>query len=151
MAPDETHPWGKKMTPYHHRFNMCREVCRELTGATCSLPRQNSKSSYTIDLIEFLQELYPNDQFTLILGADAWEARQKWHRWEDLEKLVDFFVVGRQGTEDACSVKMPNVSSSEVRRRIQAGESVDELLPQSVVHYIKVANLYKLTTEEEKK
>ena len=93
--------------------------------------------------VHALSERHPKDQFVLIIGADILAERDRWHKWDELECTVPFFVVGREGEPGGSAVRMPAVSSSDVRARLAAGESVDEAVPASVVDYIRQHKLYE--------
>ena len=76
----------------------------------------------------------------LVIGADLVPELGSWHRSEELSRLVTLAVVSRPGGESprvpqgwrARSVDGPQVavSSSEVRDRLAAGQSVDGLVPE---------------------
>jgi nicotinate-nucleotide adenylyltransferase len=85
-----------------------------------------------------------------IIGADAFAEITTWHRWEDLARLTEFIVVTRPGHDYVAppgarvhrldTVALP-VSSSGIRRRLEAGEVTPEL-PKAVAEYIASNGLY---------
>ncbi|MBL0686741.1 MAG: nicotinate (nicotinamide) nucleotide adenylyltransferase [Sulfurospirillum sp.] len=52
-------------------------------------------SSATIVTIEYLKTLYNIEKIYLIVGADNLEFLKTWHRYEELEKMVEFVVASR--------------------------------------------------------
>lgn len=105
--------------------------------------------SYTIDTIKSLKAAFPNDQFFFIIGADEVAYLPKWHRIDELAKLIQFVGVKRSGysLETSYPVSIVNIlgvdiSSSAIRDRIANGQSVKYLVPDAVEDFIKERNIY---------
>lgn len=81
--------------------------------------------SYTIDTMRALAAENPGAKFWFITGDDALKNIDKWKDHEELLKLCEF--VGYKRTRE---------SSSEVRRRLAAGEPIDDLVPEKVARAI---------------
>ena len=126
------------------RRAMCQLAVNELSGETRSKVEINPIEilrigpSYTIDTVEAIAQTYPNDEIVLILGSDAFEKIDQWHRIEDLKKMVTFEVIARPGVEisGARDIDAIDVSATQVR-----SHSSDEV-PPSVANYIKENHLY---------
>jgi nicotinate-nucleotide adenylyltransferase len=103
-------------------------------------------NSYTIDTVAELKKIYPDANFTLVLGSDAANNFANWHRSEDLLKQVKILVVSRPGSRatdyDEINIKALNISSTAVRESISKRESVSNLLPPKVVTFIREFGLY---------
>ncbi len=103
-------------------------------------------SSYTIDTVESLMQIYPEATFTLILGSDTAQHLDKWHRSTDLLKLVKILVIKRPATPasdfEEISIKALDISSTQVRKSISNRENVSNLLPPKVVTFIREYGLY---------
>jgi nicotinate-nucleotide adenylyltransferase len=117
--------------------------------------------SFAIDTVAALQRSRPRAEFVYIIGADAFVEIMTWHRAGELLKLVEFCVVGRPGTRLTSQrierivgktrarritiVAGPgiDVSSSEIRRRVRAGETIRFLVPAPVRAYIEQFGLYR--------
>lgn len=117
----------------------------------------------TIDWLEKTQKNYPGKKIVWYTGADSVipkpeynnvsEIEAKWVRGGELVKDWNFLIFSRQGYTDpktlslpgnfeVADVALPEVSSSEVRRRILAGEPFDEYVMPNAVQYIKQNHLY---------
>ncbi|OCA91180.1 nicotinic acid mononucleotide adenylyltransferase [Bacillus sp. FJAT-27225] len=114
-----------------------------------SIELERPGPSYTADTMDIIKKEYPKDQFYFIIGADMVEYLPKWHRIDELLKKVTFIGVERPGysmeTEyEIMSVDVPeiNISSSMVRSRLRKGETVNYLVPEEVVRYIRENQLY---------
>jgi nicotinate-nucleotide adenylyltransferase len=105
--------------------------------------------SYTIDTMEMINNMYEGDQFFFIIGADMIEYLPKWHRIDELVKLVQFVGVQRpsyshQTDFPVLYVEVPgvDVSSSMIRDRVKCEKTVRYLLPDAVIEYIEEKHLY---------
>ncbi len=108
--------------------------------------------SYSVETVKRLRSVLPHSEsIYFVIGADAFAEIQSWFHWQELVQLVTFAVVGRPGAdyvqpEGFCirrvtGVNLP-VSSSEIRRRLAAGDtSVD--LPPGVLDFIRARRLYQ--------
>jgi nicotinate-nucleotide adenylyltransferase len=113
---------------------------------------QGTTSSYSIDTIEKVRaRLAPGDTLFFVIGADAFAEIESWHRWRDVVRAVEFIVVSRPGHRydipAAATVHRLEtvdllVSSSEIRRRLAAGDDSVEV-PAAVLDYIRARGLYR--------
>ena len=103
-------------------------------------------------------------QFFFILGADAFAEIATWSRYPAVLDLAHFVVVSRPGiTLDSLRERVPSafdrsssaptrvillesltpdISSTDIRRRVRAGEPLDGLVPDPVAAYIRQHRLY---------
>lgn len=99
--------------------------------------------SYSIDTVEAVAATYPDDQLVVIVGSDAYQKIDQWHRAEELKKMVEFIVIDRPGfasqlvnglaTHDLDAIE---VSATEIR------SGLSQEVPAAVAAYIKEHNLY---------
>lgn len=115
-----------------------------------SLPRP----SYTINTLDALQEKYPDDNFTLIIGADNWEYFENWKNYERIIKDYRVKIYPRldcrisvpakqKRTVEALDSPIIEISSSFIRESIAKGKDIRAFVPSEVFDYIKEKNLYK--------
>lgn len=108
--------------------------------------------SYAIDTVKELRDEFPAEQYTWVLGSDAFAKIETWHKIEELVELVDFLVVVRPGSSSPTpSLKMRfeiielgalDISATAIRKKIATRQSVAELVPDQVWQYIKTNGLY---------
>ena len=102
-----------------------------------------SKPSYTWHTLQCLSNEYPDTSFTLIIGADNWHVFNQWAHYQEILQKYEIIIYPRQHTViDTASLPsnvhlvdtpLYNISSTEVRQRIQQGKSVDLLIPSAIV------------------
>ena len=94
--------------------------------------------SYTIDTVEAVAQNYAGDSIVLIVGTDAYEKIDQWHRADELKKMVEFVVIERPDFpgKHNISVDAIAVSASDIRAH------KSDALPAAVAAYIKDHNLY---------
>ena len=126
--------------------------------------------SYTFETLERLQAIgMTAAQMFFITGADAFAEIATWNRYPRVLDMANFAVVSRPGhpatdlperlpalagrmttgaraSQEVSIVlvdaETPQVSSTEIRRRLEAGGSVAGLVPSAVATYIDQHRLY---------
>ena len=94
------------------------------------------------------------DDAVFILGADQAGAFGTWKEPEEVLKHVKLGVGTRAGYPQPdlnrfgdrvlrFELDSPDISSSEVRRRVAAGETIDDLVPPAVARLIEELELYR--------
>ncbi|GEN91301.1 nicotinic acid mononucleotide adenylyltransferase [Tetragenococcus koreensis] len=105
--------------------------------------------SYTYETMKVLTEKYPDTDFYFIIGGDMVDYLPTWYKIDELTQLVQFVGVKRPGFSTESSypiiwIDVPdmNISSTDLRKKITQGCSVNYLLPKNVLHYIQEKGLY---------
>jgi nicotinate-nucleotide adenylyltransferase len=116
-----------------------------------------SGPSYTIDTVVGLKAAGHREVCWLI-GADMLMLLPKWHRSRELIRQASILVMKRPGfaiqwdelSEEfralqANVVEAPlfDISATDIRSRIRAGDSVEGLLPEGVIRYINQRGIYR--------
>lgn len=140
------------------RAEMCRlGLVPDGRFEVSTLEIDRGSASYTVDTLTELSELYPEDDFYLMIGSDMLQTFREWYRWEDILKLARVCAMSREkGFKPDMSGFTPEqrarigfidvepfeLSSTEIRNRIINGESTEGLLVPEVERYIKEKGLY---------
>ncbi len=150
-------PWQKEgervVTPAEDRFAMVQAATEEWPGLTPSrMEIDRGGPSYTLDTVRQLLAEEPGARLTLVVGSDVVAGLATWHEHEILSDLVTLAVVGRPGADPADpppgwrAVSVPavpfDVSSTDLRRRLERGEPVEGLVPEPVIRCIRQRGLY---------
>jgi nicotinate-nucleotide adenylyltransferase len=109
--------------------------------------------SYTVETLEELARKHPGAELFLIVGEDALESFEKWREPERIRELATLAVLRRHpvgnrpaalpaGVVEASS-RLVDLSSSEIRDRVKAGESIRGFVPESVEDHIRSNGLYR--------
>ena len=108
--------------------------------------------SYTYHTMVELVRREPDVQFYFIIGGDMIDSLHRWHRIDELVKLVQFVGLKRPGTQsfttyDVKIIEAPEIdlSSTLIRSRLKTGSTLKFLLPDGVESYIRKEGLYGTT------
>lgn len=144
LVPCFKHPFEKSLAPFEDRLEMCRRAAAALgpRAKVSDCEGRLGGESRTLLTVTALRAENAGTEFSWIVGADLVRELPSWYRADELQRLVRLIVVGRAGFDSGDLPAMPAVSSSEVRRRLAAGESVDALVSRSVLDYVRQRKLY---------
>jgi nicotinate-nucleotide adenylyltransferase len=108
---------------------------------------QRPPPSYAIDTVTAFQARYPSDHLYYLIGEDNVATLPRWHRFNELEKLVTFVVLDRSGSAAKHKYQIVqrkiDISATEVRNRVAQGRSIRYLVPSAVEEIIRQGNLYR--------
>lgn len=151
-------PWQKtrSMAPAGHREAMVRLAIAGVPKFVldrCELERDGP--SYTLDTVRALQAREPGAAWFLVIGQDQYAGFHTWHGWQELLGRITLAIANRpdaplaadpqvlQVPHAVVALPMMDVSSTDIRERINAGESVTDLVPPAVARYIDHHHLYQ--------
>ena len=133
----------------YHRFAMAQLATREHDDVWVTpMELERAGTSYTVDTLDELQRQHPDAQLDWIIGDDNVADFDRWKNPERLLALARFVVLTRSGAQtDSRFTYAKNdvvtVSSTEIRRRVRAGEPIDAFVDPLVSRYIHHYGLYK--------
>jgi nicotinate-nucleotide adenylyltransferase len=164
LMPSRTPPHrsAEPRASVFHRFAMAALAAAERGMSVSDLEVRRDGPSYTALTLETLhREGYAPAQLFFVTGSDAFADVAAWHDYPRILQLANFVVVSRPGaprptdlipdpespipgapTVLSVEANTPDVSSTEIRRRVGAGESLEGLVPSSVADHIRRHNLY---------
>ena len=144
-----------------------RKLAFEQDGLTkfffSTMEGERSGNSYTYDSAVLLKKIFPYAELFLIIGTDEFYTLENWYRTRDLGKMLKFLVANRNGEAEQkvleeravflkteyglqCTfLEMERVeySSSLIRKRIREKASIEGMLPESVIEFIRKNHCYK--------
>ncbi|HVK78269.1 MAG TPA: nicotinate-nicotinamide nucleotide adenylyltransferase [Kofleriaceae bacterium] len=154
FVPTWKHALGKELAAsFDDRIAMC-ELAAAALGPRAQVSRAEEEvartrgENRTLFLCEHLAAVHPDLGFRLIIGADILHETHRWHRWDDVCRLAPPIVLGRGGVvpppgAHVSDVMMPEVSSTEIRRRLAMSADVSGLVPREILGYIARRGLFR--------
>jgi nicotinate-nucleotide adenylyltransferase len=154
-VPAALHPFkrGRVAAEAGLRLEMTRAaVAGDPRFAVDALELERSGPSYTADTLAQLQAREPGAELYLLTGADNLRELHLWHRVDEVLRLARLVVLTRAGEgapraggPAAREVVVPrlDLSSTEIRRRVAAGECIRYLVPEAVRAVIEREGLYR--------
>lgn len=135
------------------------DECPSSAWRVCTIEIDRGGKSYTVDTLRQLHEELPGTALFFMIGSDAIRDVARWKEPREIFRLATPLVVHRAGEPEPdlaalsslCQpetqpqvVRMQpvDVSSTEIRRRIHSGESIDGLVPTAVARYMAEHGLY---------
>lgn len=151
-------PWQKThaITDARHREAMVRLAIAGERGFVldrCDLERDGP--TYTLQTVQQLRQTEPAAEWVLLVGADQYNNLHTWRGWRELLGLVTLAVAPRPGVmaqPDPEVARLPHqavplppmaISATDIRARVQRGESIAGLVTDSVASYIDQHHLYR--------
>jgi nicotinate-nucleotide adenylyltransferase len=112
------------------------------------------KMSFTYETIQEVKKGYPKSKIFLAIGLDQFEKLSTWRWITELSKEVHFIVFARgQITAPAPSISdiqytfiqnpLIDISSTQIRKCLQKGESVAQWIPDVILSYLEKNNLLR--------
>lgn len=152
----------------HHRFAMVVLATEGLDGLIVS-PRELERGaiSYSVDTLEALRAENSDATLDWIIGDDNLADLPKWKSIDRIFELANYVVLSRLGGPEAVPQQFRHrvvsdpaargrcgsivfagnatvpVSSTEIRRKLRAGESIADMVDPRVSRYIQRNGLYR--------
>lgn len=157
-------PWrkaGRGVSPATQRLELVRAAIEALPWAEVSeIEVHREGPTYTVDTLEELAG--PGIELWFILGADALADMAYWRDPSGIVALARLAVAPRPGAEgelvtpelrervpdieeriDTLPMPLMDISATEIRARLEAGEPTDDLLPPAVRALIDERGWYR--------
>jgi len=151
-VPSAVHPLKAVGTAASVRLEMVR-------GAIAGDPRfdaddlelRRTGPSYTVETLRELRAREPRAELFFLTGADNLADLPRWREPDEIARLATLAVVSRAGESlpvggpypaIAVTVTRLDVSSTEIRRRVAAGQSIRYLVPEAVRAIVARERLY---------
>jgi nicotinate-nucleotide adenylyltransferase len=150
-------PWQKlgsrRLSSADDRLAMVAAAVEEVEGVEASdIEIRRGGDSFTADTVDELHAEDPTRRLHVIVGQDAAAGMPTWERIDDLRKRAELVVVERPGS----SVELPRgwefrrvevprleVSSTDLRSRVNDGRPLDYLVPRGTVAVMAARRLYR--------
>jgi len=150
-AREQPFKLGQHGAPAAHRAAMLDLAVQGSPGfAVERAELERPGPSYTVDTLRALHASEPGVRLVLLLGADAANELEAWHRADEIPGLASVVVFARAGVPVpasrlvARSIEVPaiEISATDVRRRVREGRSIRYWVPDPVAEYVTRHRLY---------
>jgi nicotinate-nucleotide adenylyltransferase len=150
-------PWQKEgerpVTPAEDRLALVEAALAGWPGLEASrIEIDRGGPSYTVDTVRELHGADPGAELFIVVGSDVVPGLATWKDEASLRHQATLAVVSRPGAAPVAAppgwrmVDVPvtplDVSSTDLRDRLEAGEPVDGLVPEAVMRSIIRRGLY---------
>jgi nicotinate-nucleotide adenylyltransferase len=126
---------------------LCAAIAHEDGFSASRLEIDRPPPSYSIDTVEQLRAERQDTEFFFLIGEDNLPQLPTWHRFGELNRLVQFVVLDRSGAtvEERYPVvrRKIDISATTIRNRVASGQSIRYLVPEAVEQIIRRENLYQ--------
>lgn len=156
LTPDPPHKTKQVLCNFEYRYKMLEQAFQDFDNVEIKdIESKLPKPSYTIRTLKYLAEEYPDYEFYLCMGEDSMINFTQWKKWKEILDYCEL-LVARRPTDDSTELhpvitekihyvdhQPIEISSTDIRERIEVGEDISALVPEQVQEIIKEANLYK--------
>jgi nicotinate-nucleotide adenylyltransferase len=147
------HKRGKVRATAEQRLAMVRAaVAGDERFEVDDLELRRPGASYTVDTLRELAVRHPGAELFFIVGVDQLREFHSWREPEEVARLAHLAVMAREGESVPREGPFPvipipvtrvDLSATEVRRRVEAGQSIRYFVPDPVLEIIERDGLYK--------
>ena len=148
-AAQPPHKPGRKVAAAAHRLRLVQlAVEGNPFFRALDVEMRREGPSYSYDTLRDLVETHGESvDFYFIVGGDEISAILTWHRVAELFSLCRFVAARHLGEEALSRIRLVQtpeleISSTDIRRRLQGGRSIRYLVPEKVEAYIYKEGLY---------
>lgn len=153
VSPQNPFKQSSTLLNEYHRLHLIQSAIEGENRLRVSpVEFQLPKPSYTVDTMAYLQEKYPDHEFSIIMGSDSFSNISKWKNHDVLLSRYRIFVYNRQGftiepPEGARVIPVDapllDISSTRIRNYIREGKSIRFLVPDIVKEEIERNSYYR--------
>lgn len=168
LLPTAGNPLKHQPSDTAHRLAMLRLATQNTPFGIDEREIVQTPPIYTIDTVQTLSKLYPNDKKIFILGQDSLANFHKWKNHQDILNHVNLWAFTRPDSGEIPKFLLDKfshdlddflshcgkvyldptpihaMSSSQIRSLIHKGEPTNDLLLAEVANYIQQHRLYVL-------
>ncbi|MGN1371976.1 MAG: nicotinate (nicotinamide) nucleotide adenylyltransferase [Candidatus Coprovivens sp.] len=150
--------YKNNLLPDINRLEMLQIIVNNNNNLDVSDYEMKSKVVYTYQTLNYFKKINPDDEIYFICGTDNLSYMDKWmngeeilsnykilvikRKGEDINELLDKFKVYKDNIV-LTDIEQRDISSTDIRNKIQNKDSVLDLIDKDVLDYIKRNKLYE--------
>jgi nicotinate-nucleotide adenylyltransferase len=154
VSPQNPFKRQSELLEDYHRLALLKEAIGDTdTYYACDIEFKMPKPSYTVDTLAYLREKYPDDRFSLIMGADN---LLSFHKWKNAEYILEnhkLYVYPRTGQDcqtfsmkkniEVVDAPLMEVSSTFIRKAVKEQKDVRFYMPERAWKYMREMHFYE--------
>ena len=132
LSPQNPFKKINELASFEHRSAMV-QLALPQDHKLCSIEQTLPLPSFTIQTLTALEQQFPENQWSILMGADSWNALPTWKHGAEIEARYPIWVYPRQGVEAQAEIMREggchvldgsfiDVSSTVVRKAVQEGQ-----------------------------
>jgi nicotinate-nucleotide adenylyltransferase len=158
------HKLQQPITPWHHRYAMVELALRDFPHFTPSRiedpENSHGEPNYSINTVRRFKHEHglKSEDLYFIIGIDSFRDFPQWHEPQALLQECRLIVATRPGFNESTNLLLPwippdsitllatvavDISSTQIRKAVANGDSLDEYVVPSVAAYIEEHILYR--------
>ena len=145
---------------FQQRLKMAELLCEGLSKAKASdIELKREGKSYSFYTLTDLKKSYSD--LSLLIGGDMVTSFNTWFEYKSILNLAELIVVRRKGINNSdfdsavenlrlnggkitvVEVNLPEVSSTEIRRRLLEDKPLNVLVPENICEYIEKNHIFR--------
>lgn len=145
---------GALLNEYHRLFLVNTAIEGENRLKASDIEFKLPKPSYTADTLAYLQEKYPQNNFSVIMGSDSFQNLVKWKNYRHILQNYTLYIYKRPQHEVlpeypeakkiiVLEAPLLPISATHIRKNIKEGKSIRFLVPDAVREEIERNGYYK--------
>ena len=153
FVPSGHHHFKKNtiILPFDKRYSLVEKATKNNPKFAVS-DADKEGSGYTADLMKKLFYLYPEIDFSFVIGSDNLPQLNKWFEYHYLAENLHFIILPRPGypllpqvikqlKATILEINTCPISASDIRKKIYKGESIKGMVPEELE--AEIVLLYK--------
>ena len=152
-APRPPHKHNSTIASFDDRVAMLQlAIANQPQFAVDTCEQDREGLSYTVDTLRYLRQREPGSEWHLILGGDSVRDLELWREPHGIATQCKLLIVQRPGVQASLPpayfqyqiVDSPliDISSTAIRMKLAAGQSIRYLVPAAVEEYIRSKQIY---------
>jgi nicotinate-nucleotide adenylyltransferase len=154
VSPQNPFKKQSELLEDHHRLALLKEAIGDSDHYQVSdIEFKMPKPSYTVDTLAYLKEKYPENRFSLIMGADNLKTFHKWKNADYILKNHKLYVYPRLGSDcpefenraliEIVQAPLIELSSTFIRTNLKEKKDLRFYMPERAWDYMREMHFYE--------
>ncbi len=154
VSPQNPLKEKSQLADNQHRLKMVKLAANNHSDKikVCDVEMEMPRPSYTIDTLNHLCKMYPNREFSVIMGADSLASIEKWKNYKELLENHEILVYPRIGYNlekltsnyrvTGINAPIIEISSTFIRDMLKQGKDARYFMPGEAYSHLIENKVY---------